>query len=256
MVSSARHQMRSIFLILFVPIAVAAIALAASPFRLRDMGNRVEGVEDLQEQEALYQVRGFLAYQEESAFTPDTSLHILFFVPPNEDRPVFIEAQEVNDTNHYHMRPKQVDVSQGSWAEFSGWPVRNFLLPLGISAKQLAVVVRRGTPNADGTELTPAILHRGQYPHTVDHYTLEWKTDRSLRTLTYKLVGPNRFDRPFSYRNGSRNTEIDPFDTHALDIDASGCDDGWCMIRLVGKYPNSTEQLEVGYRFFRKRIVP
>lgn len=245
----------------FSALAVALTAcvlltpmLGEDQLGLRNMGNRLEGVQARLEKAASYEVRGFVAATAaDGAFSQNSSLRISYFTPDNH--PLYIDAQEINDGNHYHMKLVNLSPAPGSWAEFSGWPVKDFLLPLRITRARLTVVIRRDTPDIDATELAPAILFQDQRPAVIDRYSLYWKTEHSLKSLTYELVGPQGFHNIVEYENVDGSKTVDPVDTHLITIDASKFREGWSLIRLSGRYPNSFNELHAEYRFYHKPEV-
>ncbi|HEX3684213.1 MAG TPA: hypothetical protein VHU83_16890 [Bryobacteraceae bacterium] len=228
--------------------------LAGGAGGLKNMGNRLEGIQLRLEEAANYQVRGFVVPVDETGpFNAATSLHIAYFSP--DDHPLFGDAQEIYDNNHYHMQPLRLRSVPNSWAEFSGWPARDFLLPLSIARDQLTVVIRRDTRDIDATEFIPAILFENRRPAVVERYSLYWATQRALTSLTYELVGQNGFHTRTEYKGPDGSGAVEQDATHLLSFDVSHLPQGWCFIRLYGRYPNNFDELRAEYRFYHKPDV-
>jgi hypothetical protein len=241
-----------------LPLVVGILAAVLGAFgqavvRYSDWGNRFEGQRETPHAAPNYELRGFFAYREDYPLAKETRLRVRFFVPPEESA-AFLEAQEVNEEKQYHMEPKDGSFRTlpGAWSEFAPWPVKDVLLPLGLTPEKLAVVVHLRTPSEYGEELAPAVLYESQFPREVKNYTVYWSSTLRLKQLEYGIYGggPARPLTEFRQQDGS--TMIEPEQVVHLHIDAGGLAYGWCTIRLRGRYVNRNDPLLAEYRFYHK----
>jgi hypothetical protein len=246
----SRKQLKAILVFGIVIEAIVPVSLHAQ-FRMKDWGNRYEGVETLKEGTPNYEVIGFYGYRTGTPLSRATSLHIRFYSP--EPGPIFIQSQEINDMRHYRMQPKSENAEMGKWNEFSGWPARDVLIPLGVVTNELAVTIRRGTPDENTRQLTPALLHDGTFPQVVEDYVMYWRSSMTLETLSYQLICQDNTEKLQKYPPAPGSDTIDTFQTLELRFNAKGIDDGWCLIELKGTYPHLRTGFTEDYRFFHKR---
>jgi hypothetical protein len=234
-------------------ILAAVLAAFGQAVRYSDRGNRFEGQEETPHAAPNYELRGFFAYRDDYPLGRETSLRVRFFLPPEESA-AFVEAQEVEESTQYHMRPKNGSFRTlpGTWCEFAPWPVRDVLRPLGLTSEKLAVVVHLRTPNVYGEELAPAVVYESQFPREVKNYTVYWSSALRLKQLEYGIYGGGSTRPLTEFRQLDGSTMIEPEQVVHLHIDAGGLADGWCTIRLRGRYVNRTDSLLAEYRFYHK----
>src|SRR5262245_31082381 len=126
-------------LLLVGGVLAAVLGAFGQAVRYSDWGNRFEGQQETPHAAPNYELRGFFAYREDYPLAKETRLRVRFFLPPEESA-AFLEAQEVEESTQYHMRPKNGSFRTlpGTWCEFAPWPVKDVLLPLGLTPEKLA----------------------------------------------------------------------------------------------------------------------
>jgi hypothetical protein len=235
---------------LAVVMTTFACSMMGQAVGYKDLGNRYEGVIDRPQAKLDYELLGFFAYREPYDLKDDVDLRVRFFLP-GRDR-IFLTGREIRIDKQYLMRPKpeKLNLKPGHWSEFSGWPTRDVIRPLGLPWTNLGVIVRRGADGEAAGTLAPALLYHSQPPRTITEYELLLTCSRKLERLEYEVSNESgsvhrEYRQDHSFERGS---------ILHIQFETKDLPQGPLRLRISGPYANEVNQgLFAEYDFYHRQ---
>lgn len=233
---------------LCITLFISAAVVWSTDFKegMRSFDNRLEGTavephgdEDI----TLLGVHGGFEH-----FTQGSNLSVRFYLPKlvsqdkNALNRVFVEAREIVDTKHYSMRSKQLNWHEAEWNDFSPWPTKDVIDPLGLDPGNIAVLAGYRDTSRPPIYLPVYVLAGASKP-AKSPYTFYFETSWDLHSIEKFVTDP-------SGRTSHLTTEecrifpncvlYSAASSHAFEVEMSAQPEGIYDIRLVGHVPNNS----------------
>ena len=231
-------------------------------------GNYYEGLLDQPNAKQEYEVLGFFAYgasdnsrDERPRLSPDpgsgSELQAWFYVPRRGSesdpeirqwKPV-VRAKQIASRTNYLLQsmPEGIQVEGTGWSHFS-WRTDPFIGKYHINPNNLGVVARLDDP-AD-MHLFPVVFSLTCKSERISHYELMLKIQRySLADLSYEVAAQGSGS---SSRQRAQEGPIEVGTVLELPFAVNSPDAGWRTLHISGRYKNSSDGIDVTYRFFHQ----
>lgn len=223
-------------------------SISKESFEYKKRGNREEGIRAVGIGAPNLELLSFVAHKEKTKWDADIILRIRFFLPKVSS--FYITAKELRVRKFYIMKPLQHKWPSG-WHEFSPWPTKDVLKPLGISLDDLGIVGKLNRDRIGSGEIAPLIIYHSSMPSQVNKYTLHFLPRDNLKRMEYRLykVYPETLvaqQRIMMLSGGS------PF---SITLDLSNQNEGYYKLIMDGKFKNRVGGPQRTYYFFHKPDV-
>ena len=235
------------FIALTIPGASLADEEATSATRYTDRSNRWEGLQRIPTSGTSIALQSFLSYAQPATLSDTLNLTVRFYL--QRDASAFLKATEKrrSGASHYQMRPFETSWRSG-WNEFSPWPAREVLVPLGITPERLGVLVRLDSDRQGSGHVSPAILYATSYPPAISSYEMTFLPNVTLSDVSYTLTNTQTGMKAASgqMKNVAANV---PFD---LVLDLSGQPAGEYRMLIKGQELGRTKGPSRQYFFYHE----
>jgi hypothetical protein len=234
-----------------------------------------EGLLDQPNAKQAYEVLGFFAYggaerPRLAAHPAETSkLKVWFYVPKEGEGnatpdSITIRAKQIASRTNYLVQSMPVSARKDDWTPFS-WKTSPFISRYQINPNNLAVLAQSKTNDSAEGDILPVVFSLDCQDEQISHYELMLKIQRySLADLAYQLrpAGNTAGAAKTCYFTFSdsdtcgparpkRSTPIEVGTVIQLHIPVTA-PAGWQSLHIFGAYKDSSEGLDLTYRFFHQ----
>ena len=174
---------------------------------LTDYGNRVEGTLNRGLTESEVELVSFTGSPITYSMNTPSNLEVWFF---GSATGMTIRAKELSPRLFYSMESKPGKWTDGTWNSFGPWPTKDKLIPVGVQANNLGIVVWldeatgrvapafAGTPPSSASPVRYTVVLRPKTAGTKLQFTLLYKKDGQLTKLLADDLG--KFDQDVPQR--------------------------------------------------------
>ncbi len=239
-----------------------------------------EGVLDQPNAKQAYEVIGFFASAGSNrdpldAHPPKNSqLHAWFYLPSEDlhskPKSVTIRVKQIASRTNYLMQSRDDAISPkpGEWDHFD-WSTDTIIYTHKIDASSLGVIARLDSHNPDKDDIAPVILCLQCKDEEITHYELFLKIQRySLSDLRYEIRIPGSakpttcyftISDPCVFPRPRQNSPIEVGTVIKLPLSVIAptgevAPAGEVTVHITGQYKDSSEQLELTYKFFHEPV--
>jgi len=216
-------------------LAMATIAPAQSPSteawkKKHDLGNRYEGLIDIQTGNPTLELLSFTGYFR--PFDGKQEWRVEFFSPARTAGIVI--AREVEEQHQYWMESKPIQASPQQWSKFNGWNTGDVLVPTEAAPSNIGITVRI---SAGEVEYLPAFVFPANarpISIAVESYNLQLRSDRPLDQVKYSISGKRQGRRLSTTGNlgGTRPSTL----SFLVKLDARPFDEGPLKAEIQGYF--------------------
>jgi hypothetical protein len=188
-------------------------------------------------------------HREYQSFGPHSTLHVRFYLPrvtDSENRQVFLEATELQDSFHYFMEARSTGLQHdSSWNVFEPWPTQDVIDRLGLHASNIGV--RAGYRiNNDPPVFLPVDVYQSIAPSSSGVYRFYFITASDLQSLDVAVVNDRgaalsapKFQQKCNKAYNPNCKLYAAGSTNSFSLDMSALPEGVYHIRLLGRVPSS-----------------
>lgn len=219
---------------------------------MKDFGNRVEGTDvELHGGEDLTLLGVHRSFE---LFAKNSTLQVRFYLPRAVSTKVSVEGREIVDTRHYLMRSKQANWKEGDWNNFTPWPTKDVIDPLGLDPSNIAVLASYSVENAQLVYLPVDVVARTSQPRK-QPYTFHFETSWDLHSLEKSVTGPSGHRTILTTDQCNISPQCVLYSSkssHVFDVDMSGLPEGVYSIDLVGHIPGASMMPELHIKIYHR----
>jgi hypothetical protein len=187
-------------------------------------------------------------------FPKNSILQVQFYLP-NTATPsakVFVEAREIVDTKHYLMQSKRSSWDEGSWNNFTPWPTKDVIDPLGLDPANIAVLAGYRDGHHPAVYLPVNVMAQPSQP-TKRPYTFHFETAWDLHSLEKSITDPSGHSTILK----TDECKISPScviysaaSSQAFEVDMSNFSEGIYSVHLVGHIPGNSLKPDLLIRIY------
>ena len=215
-------------------------------FQSNDRGNRYEGTYTRKVSNLSIDLVSLTGFVEPYTFGEKQMLKAKFYCPAKASYQFNVE--ELIVSHFYWMQDKQTAAREG-WNTFENWPVDYLLKSLGITHRNLGILVH--LDEASARNFVPVLLFHSQAPQEVTRYVAQLRLGRSAADGRYKVYqGENRnaaallLQGNISAKSGGT--------TFPLIIPATQLKEGWLSVEVNLREQGSLAPYSYNFRFYHK----
>jgi len=181
-------------------------------------------------------------------FKKNTGLRVRFFLPAvaaNDEKKVFIEGVELQDSFHYFMQAKTSAWKNDNWNVFGPWPTKDVIDRLGLLSDNLGVLAGYRVGN-DRPVYLPVDVYVAEGRPAVQTYTFHFITGQDLQSLDVSITNsvgvPMSIAKPQLKCKKTYNPNCKLYaagSTGSFPLDMSSLPAGEYHVKLLGHVPGS-----------------